>query len=548
MNMVDPLEHPYGSASFASDKDVRQAFRKPGGLPIAFHDGRLLTHSGRAGMLLISGAGAGKFTTQLAHIALTPGRDGEPPRYLIFDPKGEMASTMAWGLIASKSHVFVINPFHLHGLPNHGLSLQSHLRGSSATLVADTRSLVRTLQPESLDEGSKFFDLTGQNWFDALIRGLVYADGSVSFASLYSLLGMIRADSDAWIDRAAEMGASGPPDLEVTYKQMIGMAAESRRTFDSVLAGMSNALSFLTHPNVRNSLVDDGANFSLDVLTQETKLPVYVFVCVPPELVDQNAPLIRTIFSVMRTLKQRKPHSPTVNLVIDEAAMLGRFPEIAEFFSVGRGFGLCPLAVYQSWGQVRANLGSTGPQILSASADVEVYLGGGVSDLETARMLSQRLGNQTLMLDDRLTHMRATRAKREAVHGMIFEGADPVKAGMTLSALDEELSHTRKIARPLMSADEILNMPKDKALVIASGYGLRPFLADKQPYYEMRKYAGRMFPNPFFDRSLDRMMIKTLLGMRTRSVIEEPVPARYRDFPQYKDGQWKFIKGFRPSV
>ncbi|MEO1361015.1 MAG: type IV secretory system conjugative DNA transfer family protein [Pseudomonadota bacterium] len=545
----DPRDHPYGTAEFSSDAQIRRAFRARGGLPIAFHRGKLLTHSARSGMLLVSGAGAQKWVSVLAHSALTRGRNGEPPRFLFFDPKGEMAAVMAWGLIHSGAHVYCINPWHLHGLPNQTLSLLSHLKEDSPTLVADARNLARTLQPESADESSKFFDITGQNWFDPLIRGPVYADGSVSFSSLYALLGLIHANPDGWIDRAAEMAACGPSDLEVAYKQMIEMAAESRRTFDSVLAGMSNALSFLTDPNVRGSLVDDDeADTTLDVMTEDSDRPIFFFICIPPELVPQNAPLIRAIFSVMRTLKQRKPQSPTVNLVIDEAATLGRFPEIAEFFSVGRGFGLCPLAVYQSWGQVRSNLGPTGPQILSASADVEVYLGGGVSDLETAQTLSQRLGNQTLALDDRLTQMRAARAKREALHGMLFEGGDPVKAGMTLRALDEELAHTRKIARPLMSPDEILNMPQDKALVIASGYGIRPFLADKRPYYTMRRYAGRMFPNPYFDRAMDRVKVKTLLGMRTRAVIEEPVPERYADFPQYKDGRWRFIQGYRPKT
>lgn len=545
----DPHDHPYGTAEFASDAQIRRAFRARGGLPIAHHRGKLLTHSGRAGMLLISGAGAGKFTSVLAHIARAPGRKGEPPRYLILDPKGEMAATMAWGLIHAGAHVYVVNPWNLHGLPNHSLSLLSHLKPDSPTLVADARSLARTLQPESADEGSKFFDVTGQNWFDPLLRGPVYADGGVSFSSLYGLLGMIRANPDAWIDRAAEIAAVSPVDVEITYKAMLEMYAESRRTFDSVLAGMSNALSFLTDPNVRSALVDDdAADFALDVLTQDSARPVYVFVCVPPELTAQNAPFLRSIFSVMRTLKQRKPQSPTVNLVIDEAAQLGRFPEIAEFFSVGRGFGLSTLAVYQSWGQARTNLGPTGPQILSASADVEVYLGSGVSDLETAQTLSRRLGNQTLALDDKLTQMRAARAKREALHGMLFEGADPVKAGMSLRALDEELSHTRKIARPLLTPDEILSLPQDKALVIASGYGIRPFIADKVPYYAQRRTAGRMFPNPYFDRDMSRVRVKTLFGMRSRAVIEEAVPERFADFPQYKDGRWRFIQGYRPKT
>ena len=185
---------------------------------------------------------------------------------------------------------------------------------------------------------------------------------------------------------------------------------------------------------------------------------------------------------------------------------------------------------------------------LSASADIEMYLGGGISDLKTAEHLSRKLGNQTLHLQDTLTQERAARARREAVHGMLFEGADPMRTGMALRALKSEESHTRKIARPLMTPDEVLSMPSGKALVWASGYGLRPFLADKVPYYTRREYAGRYFPNPFFDRDLEKVRVRTRWGYRTRRVVREPVPPAFSEFPQYRCGEWAFIEGHRPKA
>lgn len=84
---------------------------------------------------------------------------------------------------------------------------------------------------------------------------------------------------------------------------------------------------------------------------------------------------------------------------------------------------------------------------LSASADIEVYLGGGISDLETARHLSAKLGNQTLELEDHLTQERASRAMREAMHDALFRNANPLRTGLSLKALDYERSHKRKMAR-----------------------------------------------------------------------------------------------------
>lgn len=543
-------EYPYGSARFATAQEVRRAFRNKGGVPIGFFAGRLLFHSRQAGALLIGGAGSGKFVSILAHIMADQGRDrDQPPRYAILDPKGELAAVIGRGLVHAGAHVYCINPYRLHGLPNHSVALLAHLLPGSSLLVADSRRAARTLLPESGGGEARFFEHKAQNWLDALLRGLVHLDGGVSPLSLYELVGLIRAQPEGWKQQSEAMAAKGEPDLAVTYAEMLGMAEESRKTYDSVLAEVGNALAFMADPALQRTFTSASASdFTLDVLTQSDARAVYVFLIMPAELITQNAALIRQFFSTLRTLKQRKPSAPTVNLVMDEAARLGRFPEIAEFYSMGRGFGLSPLAVYQDIGQIRDNLGPNGAMTLSASADVEIYLGGGISDLETAQHLSRKLGQQTLAVDDALTNERAKRAKREMMHGALFGGADPIKTGLALRALDYEIGHQRKQARSLLTPDEILAMPAGKALVWASGYSMRPFVVDKVPYYTRRSYAGQFFPNPFHDRDQSRVRIPTRFGMRSRRVIVEAVPAAYRGFPQFKNGEWAFIDGYRPKA
>jgi type IV secretion system protein VirD4 len=542
-------QHPFGSARFEDSREVLRAFRHNGGVPFAFLRGRKLHHAKRAGMLLVGGAGSGKFTSVLAHIMGSQGRSGEPLRYAIFDPKRENREVLEPWLAQIGAAVYEFNPYGTHGKKGLRLSLMSHLVPRSMTLVADCRRAARTFTPESGGGDSRFFEQKAQNWLDPLIRGLVHADGGVSPLSLFDLVGMIRSAPEVWAQMASAMAALGEPDLRVAYDEMIEMAEQSRRTFDSVMSEITNALAFMSDPLLQGALVStDQANFTLDVLCEESTRPVFVFFVIPPELTEQSAPLIRQFFSTLRTLKQRKPSAPTVNLVIDEAAQLGRFPELAEFYSIGRGFGLSPLCIYQDIGQIKRNLGPTGATTISASADLEVYLGGGISDLETAEHLSRKLGNQTLALDDDLTRERAARAKREAIHAILSGKADPVRTGLAMRSLDYEMTHVRRQARALRTPDEILTMPHNQALVLASGYGLHPFLADKRPYYACRQYAGFYGPNPYFDRDLSRVTVQTFWGKRTRRVICEPVPPEFAHLPQYADGQWRFIEGYRPTI
>tara|TARA_R110002095_G_scaffold163558_1_gene141767 strand:+ start:535 stop:2181 length:1647 start_codon:yes stop_codon:yes gene_type:complete len=548
--MTFEARYPHGSASFAQPLDIHRAFKAKGGVPFGFYQGRKLYHSKGAGMLLIGGAGSGKFTTILSHIIGAPGRNGEPQRYAIFDPKRELRAVLEPYFASIKARVYEVNPYATHGVQGHRLSILSHLTPESPRLVADCRRAAQTFLPSTAGGDSQFFDQKGQSWLDALMRGLVHMDGGVSPTSVYELIGMVRSQPAAWEEMASIMASIGEPDLRVTYDEMLDMADESRRTFDSVMGGITNAMAFMNDPRLQSSLVaTNQADFTLDVLCADSADPVFVFFVMPPEVIQQNAAVIRQFFSTLRTLKQLAPDAPTLNLIIDEAAQLGSFNEIADLYSVMRGYGLCPLCVYQDIGQIHKNLGPTGAMTLSASADIEVYLGGGISDLETARHLSAKLGTQTIEVADPLTQHRADRQMREAMHDALFGKGNAMRTGLAMKSLDYERGHQRKQARALMTPEEILGMRHTKSLVLASGYGLRPFLADKLPYFSQRQYTGLYAPNPYFDRDISRIRTPGRFGMkRSLRVITEPVPAALADYPQYQDGMWSFIEGHRPKI
>jgi type IV secretion system protein VirD4 len=359
---------------------------------------------------------------------------------------------------------------------------------------------------------------------------------------------MIRSNPTGWREMADLMAGVGEPDLRITFNEMLEMAYDAPKTFYSVMGEMANGLAFMTDPALQRTFVSNAqAEFSLDVLCESSRRPVFVFIVMPPEMTEQNAPLIRLFFSALRTIKQQRPDAPTLNLVLDEAAQLGSFPEIADFYSIGRGFGLSPLAVYQDIGQIRKNLGATGAMTLSASADLELYLGGGISDLETARHLSAKLGNQTLHTEDHLTQQRAKRARREVLMDAFAGRVDPMRAGSALKALDYEQGHKQKQARPLRTPDEILRMSSREALVMPSGYGIPPFMSEKLPYYDMPSNAGFYAPNPYFDRDLDSVSVKGRWGRKRLAMVREPVPASHADLPQYAHGEWAYVAGYRPK-
>ncbi len=95
----------------------------------------------------------------------------------------------------------------------------------------------------------------------------------------------------------------------------------------------------------------------------------------------------------------------------------------------------------------------------------------------------------------------------------------------------------------------ILGMSHKQSLVMASGNGIPPFLADKCPYFAISLYSGLYGPNPYFDRDLGVVKVPgRWRAKRSLKVFTEAVPATLADLPQYQKGTWSFIEGHCPNI
>lgn len=536
----------YGSARFADAHDIARAgLLKTGGLLEFSRLGRRsLWHHDRTAILIKGGAGSGKTTSVLLPMLLS-----KRANVAMIDVKGELTAVLMDGLVHRGTSLLSFNPYRLHGLPAQRVSLLSHLKPNSPYLVGDSRRLWQAILPDISGAQNRFFDEKGRQWGDAITRALVFQRGDVSLASLYETICLVRADWDAFVDWAADAVAVSPPDIEAVFGELIGMNTGEARTFDSVMSGITAALGFMADPALRACLPgDEPGAVRLDALTSGEGQTFFAII-LPPEFITIYAPLVRLILSCISTAKQRAPHAAPMLMVIDEAARLGSFPELAELPAIGRGYGLVPVLTYQDDGQIALNLGPHGATTLSANAGIELYLGGGIRDLATATALSRRLGNQTITLIDPLTRARGEFARREALRQVMIEGADPVRTGHELRRAAVEAQHESRHSRALLEPSEVLGLPGDKTLVLAGGYELPPFLADKVPYFLRREFAGRVFPNPYVQRDMSTLRVPGLFGMRTKRIIEAPVPSWAAHLPQYDDGRpLRYVEGYRPCA
>jgi type IV secretion system protein VirD4 len=537
--------HPHGEARWATPHEIRASgiFRKTGaefGLL-----GHRSLHNTKGGTVRVTGSSGSGKTSQVA-LPLILSTDAT---VVLLDFKnGEISRTIEPRCALEGRPLYAIDPFGVTDYPPTRISLLSHLTPNSPTLVPDSQRFWRAMVPETGEGNGVFFDLSGQRVGDIITRMAVAMQGSVSLQTCYTLLLMLRANPPAFFEMADSASDRLPPDVIGTIREIENMGEGRSKTLDDILAGMLNRLAFMAAPQLMDTFVDS----ELADVTPEIILgndPVILSLVIPDELVEVLSPLIRAFISGVRTAKKARPDTAPVIVLADEVARLGKFDEIEKLVAVDRSAGLVPFLFYQDDGQIARNLGPNGKTNLEANTAISIDLGGGIRDYATAKSRSDMLGYQTVVVDDPLVQARAETAIKELKRKVLFEGFDPIEAGLRIQQLKYETQHSLKMRKPMMAAEELLNLPSDKMLVQARGYHLRPFIADKRPYYVQKRFAGQFFPNPNEDADLHSVRVRTLWGMRKRAIKEAPLPSYLSHLPQYGGSTrpFRYVDGFMPK-
>lgn len=528
-------EYRFDSAAWAEAQDLRRAgLLSTGGMPLGYFNGREICLEGDASLLTIGGAGSGKLRDLLGHVSING--LGQPILWL--DPRGEIGTISIHVLAPAGQYGCYWNPMRIAGLPNHSLNPLDILDAQSPRFHADTKFICEGLIPLSGGANGKYFELRAREWLGVLIKALVEQYGRVSFPMLWRAINMIEGNPSEWADMLKHMLASRFEDVRRVAAEMLTKQQESPREFGYILGEIYANLSFLSDPPLLASL--EGNDFSLKDLCR--RFPVTsVFLNVPAEYLQLWSPLIRVIVTVVQLYKSRDLTAQRIIIIMDEAGQLGRFEALIRGFTFGRGFGVRMWALFQDIDQIIRNFDKSAVQSLMGSAQARQFFG--VRDYETAELVSKMLGSETLNYDGYEYQQNARREKWNAAKRALY-GGDPLAQAYDYAHYQQNAEHQTKQGRPLLTPDEILNLPEDRQVLFISGKNLNPILGQKQPYYELRENAGRYLPNPYH-RPADRVHVRTRLGYQWARVIDEPVPEKWAAFPQYQNGRALHIEGHR---
>lgn len=448
----DAAGDTHGSARFATAKETAGLIRADAGLLIGRDPKteKLMRYDGPAHLLTMAPTRTGKGVGTIIPNLLTADRS-----VICIDPKGENAK-IAGRARSTFGPVHIIDPFGVTGKPSSAFNPLDTLDASSLDVAEDASTLADAL----------VFDAPGMageaHWNEeakALVTGMILMVVSVEPRDRRHL-GTLREYLTLAPDRFANLltrmqdtdGAAG----------LIARAAnrhlsKSDREAAGVLSAAQRHTHFLDSP--RMTAVLSRSDFRFADLKRRN---VSVFLVLPPDRLDTYARWLRLLVSQSLLDMARdaaKPATPVLYL-LDEFASLGHLAPIERAMGLMAGYGVQLWPILQDIHQLRATYGERAGTFLSNAGVLQLF---GVNDHDSARLVSDLLGQGTV------------------VFNTMARSLDSDKSGLSFSQ--------QHVGRPLLTPDEVRNIPQDVELLFLAG--LRPVIARKLAYYADKEFKGR---------------------------------------------------------
>ncbi|KAB2789867.1 type IV secretory system conjugative DNA transfer family protein [Brucella anthropi] len=441
----------HGSARFATNKEVAPLARADTGLLIGRDpkSKRPLRYDGPAHLLTMAPTRTGKGVGTIIPNLLTADRS-----VICIDPKGENAK-IAGRARQQFGPVHVLDPFGVTGLPSAAFNPLDQLDLAGLDVAEDASTLADALV---FDEPGMAGEAHWNEEAKALIAGLILhitAQEPRERRNLATLRDYLTLAPEAFAALLKDMQAS----LEAAG--LVARAAnrhlgKSDREAAGVLSAAQRHTHFLDSP--RMVAVLGRSDFRFADLKRRN---VSVFLVLPPDRLSTYSRWLRLLVAQSLTDMARDPAKPAVPVLylLDEFAALGHLAPVERAMGLMAGYGVQLWPILQDVHQLRATYGQRAGTFLSNAGVLQVF---GVNDHDSARLVSDLLGQETVVFQ---TMSRAL---------------DSDKSGISYGE-----QHT---ARPLLTPDEVRNLPQNVELLFLAGQ--RPIVAGKLAYYADSEFRG----------------------------------------------------------
>ena len=454
----------HGSARFASRKELKK-LQGGNGLLIGRNPGtgRLLRYDGPAHLITLAPTRAGKGVG-----TVIPNLLGVDRSVLVIDPKGENAR-IAGEARRRLGTTHVLDPFEVTGHSSACYNPLDRLTPDSLDLGEDAASLTEALVMDPPGQ------VTEAHWNEeakAILGGLImfcvcHEDRDRrSLATVREYLTLPPEKLRALLELMQDSDAAGGL-IARAANRFLGKAD---REAASVLSNAQRHTHFLDSPRIARCL--SRSDFAFSELRHRI---TSVFLVLPPNRMDAYSRWLRLLVSqalqeiardaevLTATMgaetRSQRISSPTLFL-LDEFAALGRLEAVERAMGLMAGYGLQLWPILQDMSQLRDLYGDRANTFIANAGVQQVF---GVNDFETAKWLSQMIGQETSQFQ-----------------------TDSFKPG------DNPSFSNNLTGRDLLTPDEIMQMPPNVQLLRVQGQPSA--LTQKLRYYADPEFAGLFMP------------------------------------------------------
>jgi len=214
---------------------------------------------------------------------------------------------------------------------------------------------------------------------------------------------------DRETDEPADILASAGATAAAAQRQLQGIASLDDRNRGTIYMSAGALLAAYRHPDVLAT-----ARSGFDPVAFLDGGAHTLYICSPARRQAELAPLVVAMLSSLlecaayKAAAQGAPLSPTLRVLLDEAANIAPLSELPSHLSQAAGYGVRFATVWQSLAQARERYGDAADSIL-ANSTAKLFMGP-ITDNATRSYVEQLLGQELAEHDDH----RAWRPKAPA--------------------------------------------------------------------------------------------------------------------------------------
>ncbi len=464
----------YGSAEWASDKDVRNSgLLQNWGVFLGRLGVDYLRHDGPEHVLAFAPTRSGKGVGLVIPTLLS-----WTGSCVVHDIKGENWQLTA-GWRSKFSHCLLFNPTDPRSARYNPL-LEVRKGDHEFRDVQNIADIL--VDPEGALEKRNHWEKTGHSLLTGAILHVLYAGEDKTLTGVATFLANPKRTIEAALRVMMTTNHLGTTQAPKVHPEVASIAREMLNKSDNELSGVvSTAMSFLEiYRDPIIAKTTSACDWCIADL-KSAKRPVSLYLVIPPSDISRTKPLIRLILNqIGRRLTEELPDPESgrpdhsLLLMLDEFPALGRLDFFETSMAFMAGYGIRAFLIAQSLNQIEKAYGHNN----SILDNAHVRIAFATNDDRTAKRISDTLGTAT--------ELRAQ--KNYAGHRLA-----PWLAHVMVSR--------QETARPLLTPGEVMQLPQDDALVLVSG--TPPIRAQKLRYYEDDNFTTRCLPAPALPKSGD---------------------------------------------